>query len=82
MQNELTASQYVSQEIRAEMARQSVSMSEMARRIGMSVSSFRRAANGDRPLSVGELFQVGQALSVSPLSFLPNESGMQDSSAT
>lgn len=70
MQNELTTSQYVSQEIRA----------EMARRIGMSVSSFRRAANGDRPLSVGELFQVGQALSVSPLSFLPNESGMQDSS--
>jgi transcriptional regulator with XRE-family HTH domain len=61
-------------EIRAEMARQSVTQTDLAPRAHLSLPALRRRLSGESPLLVSELFDIAGALGVSPRRLLPAES--------
>lgn len=67
MPNELkTSSQLIAAEIRAEMARQKVSVNTLAEKVAMPISTLRRSVNGDRPLTLDEFWAVTQQLQIDP----------------
>lgn len=65
-----SSSATVAEEIRAEMARQKISVNALAECIGMPISTLRRSINGSRPFGVDEVFKVTQALNVSATSII------------
>ena len=60
-------------EIRAEMARQSVTQTDLAPKAHLSVTALRRRLAGESPLLVSELLDIAQALKVPPRRLLPAE---------
>lgn len=66
MPNELTRTEKVAAEIRAEMGRQLISLASLADVVGMPISTLRRSVNGHRALTLDELAAISEALSVSP----------------
>lgn len=61
-------------EIRAEMARQSVTQTDLAPKAHLSLGALRRRLSGESPLLVSELLDIAAALQVSPRRLLPAES--------
>jgi transcriptional regulator with XRE-family HTH domain len=62
-------------EIRAEMARKSVTQTDLAPRAHLSVHALRRRLSGEAALSVPELLDIAQALGVAPHRFFPAKNG-------
>ena len=52
-------------EIRAEMARQSITITDLAGRVGMQRATLARKLREDRPLTVGEAKKISMVLGVS-----------------
>ena len=52
-------------EIRAEMARQSITITDLAGRVGMQRATLARKLREDRPLTVGEAEKISMVLGVS-----------------
>lgn len=68
MPNELTtSSQRIAAEIRAEMARQKISINQLAEDIGMPISTLRRSVNGDRPFTLDEFWEITSSLGIKPV---------------
>lgn len=57
-------------EIRAELARQRVTQTDLAERIGMPITPLRRRLSGETEISVNELAAIAQALGVPVEQFL------------
>ena len=73
MPNELNPrSEAVSAEIRAEMARQKVSMNSLAMEVGIPVSTLRRSVLGQRPFNIDELHDVAEFLNISMAELIYN----------
>lgn len=73
MPNELNPrSEAVSAEVRAEMARQKVSMNSLAMQVGIPVSTLRRSVLGQRPFSIDELHDVAEFLNISMAELIHN----------
>lgn len=58
-------SEYVTREIRAEMARQDVTQTDLALRLGWTQSAVSRKLDNLRPLRIEELEQIAQTLGIS-----------------
>jgi DNA-binding helix-turn-helix protein len=52
-------------EIRAEMARQSITITDLAGRVGMQRATLARKLREDRPLTIGEAKKISMVLGVS-----------------
>lgn len=64
MPNELTRTERVAAEIRAELARQQKTVNQLADETGMSISTLRRSINGHRSLTLDELAAIARQLNV------------------
>lgn len=63
MPNELnTRSERVAEEIRAEMARQKITVNALSEESGIPISTLRRSVNGQRPFTIQELFVITRLL--------------------
>ena len=63
MPNELnTRSERVAEEIRAEMARQQISVDALSEKSGIPISTLRRSVKGYRPFTIQELFVITRLL--------------------
>jgi len=63
MPNELnTRSERVAEEIRAEMARQQISVDALSEESGVPISTLRRSVKGQRPFTIQELFVITRLL--------------------
>lgn len=62
-------SESIAAEVRAEMARQRRTSTDIAAEIGMSLTTFSRKLRGDYPFDVTELGRIAEALGVSPMAF-------------
>lgn len=60
-------------EIRAEMARRSVTQTDLASRVQLSLPALRRRLSGESQLLVSELLEIAEALGVTPRRLLPAE---------
>lgn len=67
-------------EIRAEMARQSITITDLADRVGMSRATLARKLKEDRPLTIGEAKRISIVLGV-PLSTLAGRAEEDDPAA-
>jgi transcriptional regulator with XRE-family HTH domain len=67
-----TVRDHVAAEVRAELARQKLSVSEAARRLGWTQPFLQRRVMGSRTFEVSELAQVAQLLSVPIEQFFPD----------
>lgn len=66
MPNELNArSERVAEEIRAEMARQQVTVDALSEKSGIPISTLRRSVKGHRPFTINELFVITRLLGIS-----------------
>lgn len=66
MPNELnTRSERVSEEIRAEMARQQITVDALSEQSGIPISTLRRSVKGYRPFAINELFVITRLLGIS-----------------
>lgn len=61
---------HIAGEIRAEMGRQRLSQTELARRIGISQAAFSRNLNGQVPLTIDFIASVADALDVPVTRFI------------
>lgn len=66
-----TLTETVAAEVRAELARQSISRTEAAQRLGMSRTALWSKLRGDYPFKLAELQEVAEMLGVSVTRFLP-----------
>lgn len=68
-----TFAEYISGEIKAEMARQGITQRELADRLGWGQTTVSRKLLGSRPLEVNDVEQMADALGVSiaELGWLP-----------
>lgn len=64
-------SHHVAAEIRAEMARQRMSLAELAGRIGLSESTLRRRLDGRTPFGLDEFARTAAALNVPVEQLMP-----------
>lgn len=81
MPNELNMrSVKVAAEIRAEMARQKVSVNTLSEAVGIPLSTLRRSVNGTRSFTLDELHAVGEALGLR-LSVLISRTGNHEEPA-
>ena len=63
MPNELnTRSERVAEEIRAEMARQQITVDALSEKSGIPISTLRRSVKGQRPFTIQELFVITRLL--------------------
>ncbi len=62
--------QRLAAEIRAEMARQMITQSELARRLGVIDMWLSRRLRGQQPLNVDELERIAEQLGISELEFM------------
>lgn len=66
MPNELnTRSGRVAEEIRAEMARQQITVDALSEKSGIPISTLRRSVKGHRPFTINELFVITRLLGIS-----------------
>ena len=66
MPNELNArSEWVAEEIRAEMARQQITVDALSEQSGIPISTLRRSVKGYRPFTINELFVITRLLGIS-----------------
>lgn len=65
--------QRVASEVRANMARQRISGSELARRIGVSQPYLHRRISGEIPFDIDDLARVAEALNVTIADLLPRD---------
>jgi transcriptional regulator with XRE-family HTH domain len=65
--------QRVASEVRANMARQRISGSEMARRIGVSQPYLHRRISGEIPFDIDDLARVAEVLNVRIADLLPRD---------
>lgn len=66
MPNELNArSERVAEEIRAEMARQQITVDALSEQSGIPISTLRRSVKGHRPFTINELFVITRLLGIS-----------------
>ena len=66
MPNELnTRSERVAEEVRAEMARQKITVNALSEESGVPISTLRRSVNGQRPFTIQELFVITRLLETS-----------------
>ena len=75
MRNTLTSrtTPKVIAEIRAEMARQAVTQTELASRVHMTLAALRRRLSGEAPLLVAELLDIAEQLDVPPANLLAGQ---------
>ena len=63
MPNELTTrSERVAEEVRAEMARQEITVNTLSEESGVPISTLRRSVKGQRPFTIQELFVITRLL--------------------
>lgn len=66
MPNELnTRSERVAEEVRAEMARQQITVDALSEQSGIPISTLRRSVKGYRPFTINELFVITRLLETS-----------------
>lgn len=66
MPNELnTRSERVAEEVRAEMARQQITVDALSEQSGIPISTLRRSVKGYRPFTINELFVITRLLGIS-----------------
>ncbi len=66
MPNELnTRSERVAEEVRAEMARQEITVNTLSEKSGVPISTLRRSVKGQRPFTIQELFVITRLLGIS-----------------
>lgn len=70
-QTDLAVRQYVAGEVRAELARQRISVSEAARRLGWGQSVLQRRIVAERPFEAEELVKMARLLDVPVERFFP-----------
>ncbi|WP_445227935.1 helix-turn-helix domain-containing protein [Corynebacterium sp. H127] len=58
-------SREIATEVRAELARQEISVNEVAETTGIPISTLRRSVKGHRSFTVDELFAVTRMLNIS-----------------
>lgn len=73
MSGSQTLADTVAREVRAEMGRQRVAGSALAKHLGVSDMYISRRLNGDVPFDLADLEKVADALSVPVTAFLPTE---------
>lgn len=85
MPNKLkSSSELVSEEIRAELARQKKSVNGLAEYIGSPISTIRRSVNGHRPFTLDELDATAAYLGIGVIELIRksrNESNSDSTSA-
>lgn len=76
MPNELnTRSERVAEEIRAEMARQQISVDALSEKSGIPISTLRRSVKGQRPFTINELFVITRLLGISVVEIIQRAEG-------
>ncbi|WKE50371.1 helix-turn-helix transcriptional regulator [Corynebacterium tuberculostearicum] len=76
MPNELnTRSERVAEEIRAEMARQQISVDALSEKSGIPISTLRRSVKGQRPFTITELFVITRLLGISVVEIIQRAEG-------
>lgn len=76
MPNELNArSERVAEEIRAEMARQQISVDALSEKSGIPISTLRRSVKGQRPFTINELFVITRLLGISVVEIIQRAEG-------
>lgn len=65
----------VAAEVRAEMARQRLTLRDVAGKIGMVHTSLHRRLTGKIPFDVGELARMADVLNVPVIQFFPDRNG-------
>lgn len=76
MPNELnTRSERVAEEIRAEMARQQITVDALSEKSGIPISTLRRSVKGHRPFTINELFVITRLLGISVVEIIQRAEG-------
>ena len=76
MPNELnTRSERVAEEIRAEMARQQITVDALSEQSGIPISTLRRSVKGYRPFTINELFVITRLLGISVVEIIQRAEG-------
>lgn len=71
MPNELnTRSERVAEEIRAEMARQEITVNMLSEKSGVPISTLRRSVKGQRPFTINELFVITRLLDINVIDII------------
>lgn len=76
MPNELNArSERVAEEVRAEMARQEITVNTLSEKSGVPISTLRRSVKGQRPFTINELFVITRLLGLSVVEIIQRAEG-------
>ena len=76
MPNELnTRSERVAEEVRAEMARQEITVNTLSEKSGVPISTLRRSVKGQRPFTINELFVITRLLGISVVEIIQRAEG-------
>lgn len=76
MPNELTTrSERVAEEVRAEMARQEITVNALSEKSGVPISTLRRSVKGKRPFTINELFVITRLLGISATELIQRAEG-------